>query len=140
MKMRYCALALLAVCVTLAPLDGTAAAAGPEQANIEAALVQSAKTINQQLPVMVDKVTRLDLVMAAGKQLFYKYTIVNTPGRGLDKAGFSGAVRPMLVTNACTAEETRKLLQLGVSYNYIYIGSDGVVIDTIKVGRADCGR
>ena len=52
---------------------------------LENKILQTAKQINSQLPIMVDKETRLDTVIATGKQFHYKYTMVNLTEKEINK-------------------------------------------------------
>ena len=110
-------------------LDGT----------IENILLETSKQINSQLPSMVDKETRLDTTMCAGKNMQYKYTMVNIAENELDKTAFNNEMRSMLVKNQCSNDNMIKMLKMGVSYNYMYQDKNGALIATVNISRADCG-
>ena len=106
---------------------------------IEKKLLETSKQINAQLPIMVDKETRADITMSSGKHLIYKYTMVNSSERDIDKIAFKNEVKTMLVKNQCSNENMMKMLKMGVQYDYMYHDRDGNLLATVNVSKIDCG-
>ncbi|MBI4686905.1 MAG: hypothetical protein HY756_03875 [Nitrospirae bacterium] len=61
---------------------------GKKDSTINSILLETSKELNAQLPMMVDEETRLDVTMVMGKQLNYKYTLVNLKVEDIDKKLF----------------------------------------------------
>ena len=105
---------------------------------IEQTLLETSKKINAQLPMMVDKETRLDSTICAGKHLNYKYTLINVTENDIDKKVFVNEVKSILVKNQCGNEKMVKMLKMDVRYNYVYQDRDGFLLGTISVSKSDC--
>ena len=88
---------------------------------------------------MVDEETRLDTVMAIGKQFHYKYTMVNIREKEINKKEFLSYARTHLIKNQCSNSDIRKMLKVGVSYNYVYFDKKGNVIGSIIIKKDVCG-
>jgi hypothetical protein len=112
---------------------------GQIEAAIEQTLLETSKKINAQLPMMVDKETRLDSTICAGKHLNYKYTLINVRENDIDKKAFVNEVKSTLVKNQCGNEKMVKMLKMGVQYDYMYQDRDGILLGTISVSKSDCG-
>lgn len=112
---------------------------GKIEAAVEQTLLETSKQINAQLPMMVDKETRLDATVCAGKYLNYKYTLINISENDIDKKAFVNEVKPTLVKNQCGNEKMVKMLKMGVQYDYMYQDRDGILLGTINVSKSDCG-
>jgi len=109
-----------------------------QDAELEAILLKTSTQLNRQLPMMVDEETRLDLTIATGMTLTYKFTMINHMADEYDKYEFYNQMKNFLVKNQCSQENTKIMLRAGVSYNYLYFGKNGNILTTIKVTRADC--
>lgn len=113
-----------------------------EQSNqtgeLEQMLRETAKNINQQLPIMVDSETRLDTVLVQSKQMYYKYSLVKSSKDQIEKKEFDNAMKNVLSRNHCDNQETRKLLKLGIEYFYIYFDKNGALVSTINISQRDC--
>jgi hypothetical protein len=132
----------LTVCMLLVFASGVVNAADKEKLSdkdIEKLLIEGSKKINAQLPTMVDADTRLDTTMVIGNQMHYKYTLINTSAKDIDKKTTTKELKSMLVTNQCGTDNMLKLLKMGVSYHYMYQDKNGIIISTIKISKKDCG-
>lgn len=109
------------------------------EVTIEKTLLETSRQINAQLPTMVDKETRLDSTMCLGKQLHYKYTMINVSENDIDKEAFKNEITSMLVKNQCNNDSMVKMLKLGVEYFYIYFDKNGSLIAAINISKNNCG-
>ncbi len=112
---------------------------GKADGAIEEILIETTKKINSQLPIMVDQETRLDMTICYGKQMHYKYTMVNCAENELDKEAFQNEMATVLVKNQCNNENMVKMLKMGITYYYNYFDKDGILIATIKISKKNCG-
>ena len=110
----------------------------PTDAEIEEALVESARRLNRSLPMMVDKHLRLDRLVGGNKTLQYHYTLVDHDADAVDAAEFRHGMRARLVNEVCEDEEMGFLLENGVRYRYRYQGKDQQEIATISIRASDC--
>jgi hypothetical protein len=132
----------IAICISLIFTSGDVIAAGGQsnkEKEIEKLLLLTSKKINEQLPMMVDVSTRLDMTAAIGNQLLYKYTMIKVAVNNINKDAFSREMRAMLVTNQCNNENTLKLLKYGVLVHYEHYDKNGIIISTTKISKKDCG-
>jgi hypothetical protein len=67
--------------------SGTNYNQGKLEGAIEEILMETSKQINVQLPIMVDKETRLDTTMCVGKHMSYKYTMINLSEKDIEIRG-----------------------------------------------------
>lgn len=109
------------------------------ETELENKILQTAKQINSQLPIMVDKETRLDTVMATGKQFHYKYTMVNVTEKEINKKDFLRYAKSHLIKNQCGNNDIKKMLKAGVSYNYVYQDKKGNLIGSVVMKKESCG-
>jgi hypothetical protein len=112
---------------------------GKIDGQIEKKLLETSKQINVQLPIMVDKETRLDSTICLGKQLHYKYTMVNYSESTTDKVAFKNDITALLAKNQCNNDNMLKLLKMGVEYYYNYSDKNGVLIAIINISKKNCG-
>jgi hypothetical protein len=112
---------------------------GKLDAAIEEKLLETTKQINSQLPIMTDQETRLDTVMCFGKQMHYKYTMINASENELDKEAFLKNIKISLIKNHCRNENPVQMLKMGVTYYYNYFDKNGVLIGAINISKQDCG-
>lgn len=91
----------------------------------------AARQMNAQLPRQIDALTRLDRLTTSGPQLTYNYTILRplsalpegTPQR------LETATRAMV----CAQPQMRQTLQLGGTYGYRWVDSQGALIHEITI-------
>lgn len=112
---------------------------GKAEGAIEKTLLEISKQTNAQLPIMVDNETRLDTTVCLGKQLHYKYTMVNYSENAIDKAIFRNDITARLANYQCNNDNMVKLLKMGVEYYYIYFDKNGALIMTINISKENCG-
>lgn len=113
----------------------------PTIQQIENELAKSADSINKTLPMMVDKETRLDKIKAnSGLRVNYFYTLPNYSSRDIEPSLIQTNVKPDVKKNTCTNEKAKPILQLGVTYEYVYSGNDGVEIARFDINKNDCNN
>jgi hypothetical protein len=95
-----------------------------------------AKEAGTKLPRQVDSETELFAIAADGPIIIYKYRLVH-PSAAVSKEAMA-AVQPELVNRACNHLVTRKLLQDGLVFRHVYLGSDAQLITTFDIRESDC--
>ena len=104
-------------------------------------LQQASNRINQQLPTIVDKVTRLDTtIVGPGKTWTYMYTIASPNSTSLTQQDLDEYLGTKVRNGVCTAKSMKVFLDNGVKIKYVYRASDGTVIGSIVVNPSDCKR
>lgn len=104
---------------------------------VEAKLIAEAESLNKQLPIMIDKETRLDVVLIHGKQIHYKCTLVNFSGKSFDNEQFLKNVKESIVKSQKNDTGIMNSLRKDVSYHYRYFDNDNVLIGVINIDRND---
>jgi len=112
---------------------------GKADRTVEEILIKITKKINSQLPIMVDPDTRLDTVICYGKQMHYKYTMINYSENESNKKALQNEATSTLAKNHCNNKNTVKMLKMGVEYYYIYFDKNGILIATINISKKNCG-
>lgn len=99
------------------------------------------KSANANLPVMVDKQTRLDKVVAGpGAQLTYLYTLPDLASSDVSASWITVDVKPKVTRDVCDTPLLRRLLANGATLVYAYKGKDGVDINQFRITDGDCMR
>lgn len=108
---------------------------------MERELVNAAKQINKQLPMAIDKNTRLDnLTPGPGLRQTYNYTmVIYASPLDVDKEYFFQLMRSQLKTEFCSNPKTQYLSKNGVTGSFSYKASDGGFITQIDITPKDCG-
>jgi hypothetical protein len=110
----------------------------PPPKSIDAQLADTVRRANQKLPMMVDKITRMDsMTMPEPRVLQYNYTLVKVDGTALD--GFHSEVLPTVAARACSSPEVARIHDMGVTTVYVYRTADGTFASRLTVTKADCG-
>lgn len=105
---------------------------------IAKALKEMAKEINQQTPIMIDSETKLQSALAVGKTLTYSATIINATSNQVNAQDLNRMVWGNINAIACKNKATRGLIDLGVSYIYIYFGNDNRIITRVVLNSYEC--
>ncbi|MEN8135137.1 MAG: hypothetical protein ABFS18_06315 [Thermodesulfobacteriota bacterium] len=101
-------------------------------------IINKAMEVNSKVPLMIDKSTRLDLVVVEDKTIIYKTTLVNLSAETADKDIFKNKIGPYLAEKYCNDKNSRKALELGVKYGHEYFGKDGALRYTASISVDDC--
>jgi hypothetical protein len=105
---------------------------------VEQALVTTSSEMNKKLPMMVDKVVRLDTVIPGpNKTLIYKYTLVGVAKAGVDVEKMKSTLKPTILQNYKTNPEMQKLRSAEVSLKFQYYDKDGAFITDVEVNPSD---
>ena len=113
------------------------ATAAPE--SVDPYLKSLVDDLNSRLPATVDRNTRLDTARAGpGLRITYYYTITTHEVSALDVGRLRAALIPTSRKKACTAPDTRALLDAKVTYAYHYNDRNGHFVTRFEISRADC--
>lgn len=95
--------------------------------------------LNSNLPATVDRNTRLDTARAGpDRRITYYYTITTHDVSALDVNRLRAALIPASRNKACTAPDTRTLLDTKVIYAYHYTDRNGHFVTRFEISRDDC--
>jgi hypothetical protein len=109
-----------------------------EQKEIENTLIENAKKLNQNLPIMLDPDTRFDTALAVGMEILYKYTMVNLTADSIDSEIFRAYLQSNIIKSQKADKGAMLLLKVGVACNYSYFDKNGILITKFKVDGAMC--
>ncbi len=101
-------------------------------------IIKKAMEVNSKAPLMIDKSTRLDLVVVEDKTIIYKTTLVNLTVEAANQDIFKNKIGPYLADKYCNDKNSRKALELGIKYDHEYFGNDGAVLYTASISVEDC--
>jgi len=100
------------------------------------AVRKAALELRKQLPVKVDEKTTLLAVVAAGRTLKYSYRMsyrkAELPAKWVVRQ------KRMLTGNACAHPGMRKMMELGVTYSYLYTDTVGRFLADINISNRNC--
>ena len=97
-------------------------------------LIQVANKLNEQCPVMIDRETRLDNVIALPDNTFaYNYTLVNMVKDSIDLKVFEDYMHPMILNNVRTHPDLKFFRDNKVTMVYNYRDKNGVFITKISI-------
>lgn len=110
-----------------------------KSAEINTLLMEAASELNAQLPVMVDKGTRLDNTVGVNNKFKYNYTMISMNASDIDKTVFQNEFSTTIKNRACTREDMQAFFENGITVEFIYSGKEGKNIGMIAVSPSDCG-
>lgn len=109
--------------------------------DIDEELVKVSENINANLPMMVDKDTRLDKTLGeSGKKFTYFYTFPSHTSSDIDSQALRDAIAPIVRSSFCNSNDMHHFIKKGVTTNYIYHGNDGAEVTRIVVAPTDCSK
>jgi hypothetical protein len=111
----------------------------PLMANSSGIEEENAKALVQlrtELPKKIDETTTLTWARSEGTKLIYENRVA-IDGARLDDAT-KGKLRHAVTRNVCEAPSTRRMLDRGGSFEYVYTDIAGKPLTTIDVGKNDC--
>jgi hypothetical protein len=118
-------------------VTATSTSAAQEIEIVKEAQRQAAKEWQQQLPIKVDDATTLQNVLSAGATLIYHYRL-DFSKSDIDVNDFHNKMSQNLKANVCQNKNMKYIIDYGGSYNYVYLGKDGIVIDDILMNSKSC--
>ena len=138
---------VMALVVTVSAVIGAVAGSlavqsifkGNSNGNVDAVLMQTADELNKQLPMTVDKYTRLDTTVAMpGGKFKYMYTVFaddNFP----EAAEFETNLKPKLVNMYETSDDMKQMRDVNATLVYSYFLEDGTEYTSFEIpaGKAE---
>lgn len=88
--------------------------------------------------MMVDSATRLDVTVAAGDVLIYKYTLVSTAVADMDTSYFRSEVERRTAESYCSMDNMRRMLDDGVKCRYMYFDRNGTFATSFLITSRTC--
>ena len=102
-------------------------------------LNEIASSINEQLPMMIDKETRWDVAFGMKKNITYKYTLVNFNQKDFTAKQIKDALKENIKNAVCTNPQIKIYPKNGVNMNYSYYSKDGKFMAEFTIRPKDCG-
>lgn len=93
---------------------------------------------NKNLPVMIDRDTRLDSTSAIEDGFVYSYTIMNYSSEDINSEELSSNIRPQLFNRICTNSSMKVFRDLKAKIVYKYYDKTGNYITDISVDTKKC--
>jgi hypothetical protein len=109
--------------------------------HIAATLKKMAVEMNSQAPIMLDADTQFRSALALNKTISFTYWLGNLNSNDLSSSALNKLNETVLSNmneNACKVQATRTLIDLGVSYVYIYFGNDDRLITQVVLNKYIC--
>lgn len=133
-------LILLNICAPLYALDkkGNFESKEEQDRHIALTLKEMAKEFNNQTPIMMDSETQMSSVLALGKTINFNARLVNLSSKEVNPDELKRYVWGNVNDIACKNKATRDLIDLGVSYIYIYFGNDDRLITRVVLDKYYC--
>ncbi len=101
---------------------------------VDEAIMEAASEINKSCPIMLDKDTRLDNVLAMPNNSFqYNYTLVNFEDNSIEVDELTDYLRPIIVNNIKTNPDMKWYRDNRVTFLYNYKDMNGIFILKLKV-------
>ena len=109
-------------------------------AELEAALQETARTMNATLPRMVDDEVQLTSTKGGNRRFQLNYTFVNFPANKVDPTVLHTRQLKNRTESICINGNMREFIDYGASISYAYFGNDGKKITTVTITPAMCKR
>ena len=101
-------------------------------------LKKMAMEMSSQMPMMMDTETRADFVLALGKTINFRMTLINVNSTDVNAEEFNKTIWSNVNDIACKNKATRTLIDAGVNYVYIYYGKNGRMITRVALDKYKC--
>ena len=105
---------------------------------IEEALRQAAKAVNETAPLQIDKNTKLMNAVALDKRLRYRYSLSHISARDFEKGSLIKLNAERMRNNVCSSEGMKILVKLGAVLEYAYYDRDGIELEIVSIETAKC--
>ena len=105
---------------------------------IIATLKKMAMEMSSQAPMMMDSETQMSSVLALDKTINFTMRLVNLSSKEVNAEELNKYVWGNVNDIACKNKATRDLIDLGVSYVYIYFGNDNRLITRVVLDKYKC--
>jgi hypothetical protein len=96
--------------------------------------------MNSQAPFMMDSETQFSSALALKKTINFTMRLINLSSKEVDAKEISKYVWANVNDIACKNKATRDLIDLGVSYVYIYFGKDDRFITRVVLDEYKCNN
>lgn len=106
---------------------------------IVATLNKMVVQINSQTPMMLNSETQMSNALALGKTINFTMRLINTSSKQVNANELSKYAKGNLNDIACKSKATKNLIDLGVSFVYIYFGNDDRMITRVVINNYHCG-
>lgn len=103
-------------------------------------LKKTAKEINSQVPIMLDSETQMSSVLALNKTINFTMRLTNLSSKNADANYINKYAWSNVNDTACKNKATRNLIDLGVSYVYLYFGNDDRLITRVVLDKYVCNK
>lgn len=92
-------------------------------------MIRAANEINKNAPIMVDKETRMDNVVAFPGNFFqYNYRLINYDRAAIDTTLFKQSIEPNILNNIKTNPQMKLFREHRATLAYNYVDKNGVFI------------
>ncbi len=106
--------------------------------DFEKGMAEMAASMNQQMPMMINDVTRLDnIATQPGKKLIYNYTILNPHKEPRNYLAYKDMVEPELIEIARNNPQMQTFRDNNVVLFYNYKDENGVVQFTVEINTGN---
>ncbi|GLB53029.1 hypothetical protein NBRC110019_20690 [Neptunitalea chrysea] len=96
-----------------------------------------AEEYSKELPMTVNKTTRLDSVAVHENAIFYSYTLVNLNKDDFQIDFIQNDLKSKMIADLQNNSETQKFRDNGVVFNYNYYDKNGVLGTTVEIRPED---
>ena len=103
-------------------------------------LRKMAMEMNAQVPIKMDSETQLSSVVALDKTINFTMRLSNMRSEEVNVKELKKYVWGNVNDIACKSKITRILIDLGVSYVYIYFGNDDRLITRVVLNKYKCNK
>jgi hypothetical protein len=131
-------LAIILIAIGIGEIGSRVAADSSMQPSKKQILEETAKQMNESLPMMVDPETRLDSVTPSidGSAVSYAYTLVSWRADQLSATDMV-AIRQQVIDQTCSTQDAT-LLRKGVALEFAYQSSDGTRVQEFRIIPGSC--
>lgn len=120
--------------------NGNFESKGEQDRYIAATLKKMTVEINSQAPIMIDAETQMSYVLSLNKTINFTMKLVNVSSKEVNAKEINKYAWDNVNDIACKNQATRYLIDLGVSYVYIYFGNDDRLITRVVLDKYICKK
>ncbi len=130
-KVMLCFMCLLSFAVSEVDMN--------KPVSLEESLKISAEVMNKTLPVLIDAELRHDKVVAKGKSLIFKYTLVNFTKEEMPAEKLKTLMEEDTKNGVCSDKDSQMMLKKGMTLVYDYAGKNKQHITKFVFDAKACG-
>jgi hypothetical protein len=105
-------------------------------ADIEAGFEKALVKMRAEVPKKIDEITTLTWVRYEGTTMIYENRLAINAAKVDDT--MKGKIAQLIVKNVCATAETRRLLNLGASFRFVYSDLDARPVMTVDTVKQNC--